>query len=48
MVKLDNVFLQHWADVLASTNSPLTGGKIRKLMNRKIGWDYQAVKDAIG
>lgn len=33
MDKLDNVFLQHCADVLASTNSPLTGGKISKLMN---------------
>lgn len=33
MIKLDNVFLQHCADVLASTNSPLTGGKIAKLMN---------------
>lgn len=33
MIKLDNVFLQHCADVLASTKSPLTGGKIAKLMN---------------
>lgn len=33
MDKLDNVFLQHCADVLASTHSPLSGGKITKLMN---------------
>ena len=33
MIKLDNVFLQHCADVLASTKSPLTSGKIAKLMN---------------
>lgn len=33
MAILGNVFLQHCTDVLASTNSPLTGGKITKIMN---------------
>lgn len=29
MDKLDDVFLQHCADVLASTNSPLTGEQLK-------------------
>lgn len=33
MEKIDNVFLQYCSDVLASTNSPLSGAMIVKIMN---------------
>lgn len=33
MGEIDNVFLQHCAEVLAATDSPLSGAKIAKIMN---------------